>query len=306
LTAPGDVLKRRRRDADDRGMRSTRGALVGAVACLSTLLGAGTSATPVLATVNPNPVATARADSVPLPPVNGRFDYQIGGAYRPAASVRIVDRDRTSHPAPGVYNVCYVNAFQTQAERDHWWRAHHPALLLRTADGHVVEDPGWPGELVLDVGTAHKRAALARIEGRWIKGCARKGFQAVEPDNLDSYSRSHHLLTLRDDLRFAKLLVTRAHADDLAIAQKNTAELHHRGRRVAGFDFAIAEECQVYSECASYTRAYGRHVIEVEYTDNGRWYYRRACAARGNRISVILRDRDVLPRGHTGYVYRAC
>jgi hypothetical protein len=75
---------------------------------------------------------------------------------------------------------------------------------------------------------------------------------------------------------------------------------------VAGFDFAIAEECQVYSECASYTRAYGRHVIEVEYTDNGRWYYRRACAARGNRISVILRDRDVLPRGHTGYVYRAC
>jgi hypothetical protein len=249
---------------------------------------------------------SAAAGSVQLPPVNGRFDYQIGGAYTPAASVRIVDRDRTSRPAAGVYNVCYINAFQTQAEHDHWWRSHHPHLLLRTANGHVVEDPGWPGELVLDVGTAHKRAALARIVGGWIAGCARKGFQAVEPDNLDSYSRSHGLLTLADDLRFATLLAQRAHAEDLAIAQKNTAELHHRGRRIAGFDFAIAEECQVYSECSSYTRAYGHRVIEIEYTDNGRRYYRQACAARGKRISILLRDRDVLPRGRKGYVYRAC
>jgi hypothetical protein len=238
--------------------------------------------------------------------VNGRFDYQIGGAYRPARSVDIVDRDRGSHPAAGVYNVCYVNAFQTQAESDGWWRSHHANLLLRKADGHAVEDPGWPGEFVLDVGTAHKRAALARIVDRWIDGCARKGFQAVEPDNLDSYSRSQHLLTLADDLRFATLLVERAHRDGLAIAQKNTAELHGRGRRVAGFDFAIAEECQVYSECSAYTKVYARHVIEVEYTDNGRRYYRRACAARGSAISILLRDRDVLPRGRSGYVYRAC
>jgi hypothetical protein len=159
---------------------------------------------------------------------------------------------------------------------------------------------------VLDVGTAHKRAALARIVGRWIDGCSRKGFQAVEPDNLDSFSRSHHLLTLGDDLRFAALLVKRAHADGLAIAQKNTAELHHRGRRKAGFDFAIAEECQVFSECSAYTRVYGAHVIEVEYTDNGRRYYRRACAARGDTISILLRDRDVLPRGRKAYVYKAC
>jgi hypothetical protein len=280
-------------------MRSRRAA---AVAVLTAVLSAGTSAPALAMTVSPS----AAASSVRLPPVNGRFDYQIGGAYTPAASVRIVDRDRTSRPAPGVYNVCYINAFQTQAESDHWWRSHHPHLLLRTANSHVVEDPGWPGELVLDVGTAPKRAALARIVGGWIAGCARKGFQAVEPDNLDSYSRSHHLLTLTDDLRFATLLVQRAHAEGLAIAQKNTAELHHRGRRIAGFDFAIAEECQVYSECSSYTRAYGRRVIEVEYTDNGRRYYRRACAARGNQISILLRDRDVLPRGRNGYVYRAC
>jgi hypothetical protein len=279
-----------------------------AVVGLTAALGlAGSTTTALAMTAAPSPAAASGSvKAVQLPPVNGQFDYQIGGAYRPAASVRIVDRDRTSHPAPGVYNVCYINAFQTQAASDRWWRSHHPTLLLRTANGKAVEDPGWPGELVLDVGTAHKRAALARIVGRWIDGCARKGFQAVEPDNLDSYSRSHHLLTLTDDVDFATLLVDRAHAAGLAIAQKNTAELHRRGRRIAGFDFAIAEECQVYSECSSYTKAYGRHVIEVEYTDNGRRYYRRACAARGNQISILLRDRDVLPRASLGYVYRSC
>jgi hypothetical protein len=266
----------------------------------------GTPATAALAvTTAATPTRTAAA-AVRLPPVNGRFDYQIGGSYRPAPGVTIVDRDRTSRPAPGIYSICYINAFQTQADSDHWWRTHHPHLMLRTADGKPVQDPGWPGEYVLDVGSSAKRTALASIMGRWIAGCARKGFQAIEPDNLDSYSRSHHLLTLGDDLRFARLLTRRAHADGLAIAQKNTAELHNRGRRTAHFDFAIAEECQVYSECGSYTKAYGRHVIEIEYTDNGRRYYRQACAARGSRISIILRDRDVLPRGRKSYVYQSC
>jgi hypothetical protein len=292
-------MKRQPRAVDDRHMNLFRRSA--AVAIVSAFLCVGTTATSAAAMT-----ASASGTSVRLPPVNGQFDYQIGGAYKPDRSVAIVDRDRGSHPARGVYNVCYINAFQTQAESDRWWRAHHPKLLLRKANGQAVEDPGWPGEFVLDVGTAHKRTALAGIVGRWIDGCARKGFQAVEPDNLDSYSRSQHLLTLRDDLRFAKLLVTRAHADGLAIAQKNTAELHHRGRSKAGFDFAIAEECQVYSECSAYTKVYGRHVIEVEYTDNGRRYYRKACAARGDAISILLRDRDVLPRGQKAYVYKAC
>jgi hypothetical protein len=299
-------MKQRSGSVDGHRMRSS--SRTAAVVALTAALGlAGSTTTALAMTAAPSPAATSGSVKVvQLPPVNGQFDYQIGGAYKPVASVRIVDRDRTSHPAPGVYNVCYINAFQTQAASDHWWRSHHPTLLLRTSNGKAVEDPGWPGELVLDVGTAHKRGALARIVGRWIDGCARKGFQAVEPDNLDSYSRSHHLLTLTDDVDFATLLVDRAHAAGLAIAQKNTAELHRRGRRIAGFDFAIAEECQVYSECSSYTKAYGRHVIEVEYTDNERRYYRRACAARGKAISILLRDRDVLPRASLGYVYRSC
>jgi hypothetical protein len=242
----------------------------------------------------------AESGHVTLPPANGRFDYQIGGDYKPLPSVQIVDRDRTATPAPGVYNICYINAFQTQAYQDGWWKAHHPHLLLRNANGKPIEDEGWPGEIILNIATA-----LAKIEDRWLKGCKAKGFQGVEPDNLDSNTRSHGLLTQSDDFDFAELLITDAHADGLAIAQKNSAEQSAKGHKL-GFDFAIAEECQVYNECGFYLTAYGDEVYEIEYTDNGRAPYQTACAKRGAEISVILRDRNVTLRGSKHYVYEAC
>ncbi|HEX3824922.1 MAG TPA: endo alpha-1,4 polygalactosaminidase [Mycobacteriales bacterium] len=242
---------------------------------------------------------------VKLPPADGRFDYQIGGAYRPLPSVKIVDRDRTSHPAPGVYNICYINAFQTQAYQDQWWDKHHPRLLLRDANGKLIEDPGWPGEVILNTSTAADRAELAAVEDRWLDGCKAKGFQGVEPDNLDSNTRSHHLLTQADDFAFAAVLIGHAHADDLAIAQKNSAEHAAKGAKL-GFDFAIAEECGVFHECGHYLKAYGDEVYEIEYSDNGQAAYRAACRARGRQISIILRDRNVSLRGSKQYVYQAC
>ncbi len=219
--------------------------------------------------------------------------------------MKIVDRDWHDRPAAGTYGICYVNAFQAQPEEIGWWRAHHRNLLLYGTRGQPVIDATW-NEQLFDVSTAPKRAALAQIVGGWMTSCASKGFAAVEPDNLDSYSRSQRRLTLAEDLAFARLLIGRAHALRLAIAQKNTSELGNRGRR-AGFDFAIAEECQAYSECGSYTRPYGRHVIEVEYPDNGGiGNFRAACRARGSRISIEYRDRNVLPKGRRGYLERWC
>ena len=51
-----------------------------------------------------------------LPPANGKFDYQIGGDYALPKDVEVVSRDWFAGTAPaGVYGICYVNAFQTQA-----------------------------------------------------------------------------------------------------------------------------------------------------------------------------------------------
>jgi hypothetical protein len=254
---------------------------------------------------SPSVSPSAAGRSWRLPPANAVFDYQIGGAYRPASGVGIVDRDRNDKPAPGAYGICYVNAFQTQPEEAGWWRSNHPDLLLRHG-GSTVEDPDWPGELVLDTSTAARRQALAGVVGGWLDGCARGGFQAVEPDNLDSWTRSDDLLDQADNVAFATLLAARAHADGLAIAQKNTTDLGSAGRTRVGFDFAIAEECEVYHECPAYTGVYGNQVYEIEYTDNGTAAFTRACAARGATISVLLRDRDVVPATDPAYHNQTC
>jgi len=265
----------------------------------------GIAAVALLGSIGIAPAAAA--PTVRRPPVAGVFDYQIGGSYRPAAAVDIVDRDRSSHPAPGRYNICYVNAFQSQPDEKHFWLSRHPHLLLRQ-DGQPVRDPDWPGEFLLDTSTAAHRHALAAIVGRWIDGCAEKGFDAVEPDNLDSWTRrgARGRITRADNLDLARLLVRRAHADGLAIAQKNAVEVSRAGAARIRFDFAIAEECSVYSECRGYVAAYGRHVIEIEYTDNPRSAYTRACRARGGEISIILRDRDVRPPTSSAYRYQHC
>lgn len=246
------------------------------------------------------PAGTASA-AVTLPPVDAQFDYQIGQAYAPPSGVTVVSRDREAAPAAGLYNICYVNAFQVQPHEVTWWQRNHDDLLLRDADGEYVVDGDWD-EILLDISTAAKRTAIADIVNEWIDGCAADGFQAVEPDNIDSYYRSDGLLTLADAVEYLKLLAPRAHAAGLAIGQKNTTELGTRGK-AAGLDFAIAEECGRYDECGDYTRVYGDNVIDIEYTDSA---YTKACTAVGARVSVVRRDVDVTAPGSRTYVYRAC
>jgi len=241
---------------------------------------------------------TAQAAAVPLPPTHAGFDYQIGGAYTPPAGVGVVTRDHTASPAAGLYNICYINAFQTQPGAEGEWASD---LLLRDSAGKVVYDEEW-GEALLDVSTDAKRRRIADKVGTVIDSCRDKGFKAVEPDNYDSYTRSGNRLSADHAQAFIKLLSARAHADGLAIAQKNTSEL--AGNRTAnGLDFAVAEECGQYNECGDYTSAFGNNVIVIEYTDAGR---SKACRSWGSTLSIVQRDVDVSPAGSNGYVRKTC
>ncbi|WP_405689795.1 endo alpha-1,4 polygalactosaminidase [Streptomyces sp. NBC_01185] len=240
-----------------------------------------------------------------LPPTAGMgFDYQIGGAYTPPDGVRAVSRDREDEPAAGLYNVCYVNAFQTQPGALEWWQDAHPDLLLRDEDGKPIIDEGWD-EVLLDTSTPAKRTRLAEIVGEWIDGCEESGFQAVEPDNLDSFERSKGRLTAAHNAAFATALAERAHGDGLAIGQKNTTDLLDRHTAI-GFDFAVAEECAQFDECGAYTEAYDDRVLAIEYEGEGDVSFDEACSRWGDRISLVLRDLDVLPAGEKEYVYRSC
>jgi hypothetical protein len=251
---------------------------------------------------SPPPVssATTAQSAMRLPPSGAKFSYQLGGAYAPPEGTGIVGRDRRAEPAEGLYSICYVNAFQSQSEELEWWQREHPDLLLRD-EGKLVMDQDWD-EALLDTRRAEQ---LMAVVGPWIDGCARAGFQAIEADNLDSFTRSDGLLTAVDSLRFGALLAERAHADGMAIGQKNAAELVTEARR-AGFDFAIAEECQVYDECDVYTDGYGGALIEIEYTDQPTAAFTTACEVRGATVSVVRRDRDLAPAGSPGHVEQWC
>ncbi len=229
----------------------------------------------------------AYADVEPLPAASD-VDYQLGGARAVPAHVGIVVRDRTAPPAAGRYNVCYVNGFQTQPDQDRFWRKRWWLVLKQ--DGRPVVDEAW-GEWLLDIRTPPKRRAAARIVGAWTRGCAADGFDAVEYDNLDSFTRSRGLVRRSHALAFARLLTRTAHAVDLAAGQKNLAGYDGTA---AGFDFAVAESCAQYDECGRYVADHGDQVLMVEYRAAD---FRAACREHGARVPVVLRDLDLSPQG---------
>lgn len=263
------------------------------------------SSTPVKTSAAPTtaaPTATKATGKWTPPPANAGFDYQLGGAYTPPAGVTVVTRDSEASAAKGLYNICYVNAFQAQPGADAWWKTNHPDLLLRDAKGNYVIDKVWK-ELMLDFSTEAKRAALTTIAGGWMNSCATKGFQAAEFDNLDSYTRSGGLLTEAQAKAYATSLVKRAHDEGLAAAQKNTAELSTADARTIGFDFAVAEECGEWDECDTYMATYGNNVFVIEYKASE---FDKACREFGDKLSIVLRDMDVTAPGSKSYVYKSC
>lgn len=247
------------------------------------------------------PVAPGTLANPSLPPPNGGLDYQLGGAYPPPAGVEILARDRTDPPAAGIYSICYVNGFQTQPGESQWWLDTHPTLVLRDTGGNPIIDPDWPDEYILDISSPTKRSAIAGIVGPWISGCATSGYQAVEIDNLDTYTRFPDRLAENDAVAMVTAFATSAHASGLAIGQKNSAELVPR-RLEAGLDFVVAEECSQFDECDVYTAGYGDRVLVIEYQ---RPAFTQACTEFPN-LSVVLRDRNLATPSSGGYVRDAC
>ncbi|WP_443076315.1 endo alpha-1,4 polygalactosaminidase [Streptomyces sp. NBC_01716] len=237
------------------------------------------------------------AEASPPPPHAG-FDYQIGGGYPPPAGVSVVSRDREDSPAPGLYTICYVNAFQVQPDELDAWE---PDLLLRDDNGDVIIDEEWD-EAILDVSTPGKRERIAAKVNGWIDGCAENGFQAVEPDNYDSYERSQGRFGSSAAMAFITLLSGHAHDKGLAIGQKNTADLAEF-RDETGLDFAVVEECGEFDECDSFTEHFGDDVIVIEYTAKG---LATACAGWQDSLSIVRRDLDVVPAGADGYLRQTC
>lgn len=284
-------------------MRRSVRSLAGLVVALPLALGAPAPDTPVAATGRWSP-----------PPVDAGVDYQLGGDAPLPRGATVVVRDWFSGRAAAdpTYSICYVNAFQTQPDEPDVRRpdetSQWPADLVLTGLG---DDPNWPGEYLVDIGTAPRRSTAAAHVEQMVERCAVRGFEAVEFDNLDSWTRFDGTsredevpFGRRDAIRYATLLTDHAHSLGLAVAQKNTPQLGARAsRRVIGFDFVIAEECGRYRECDAYRRVFGRRIIDIEYTDAG---FTRACRTMGEQVSVIRRDVGLGTPDSDRYRYAAC
>ncbi|MDQ0760128.1 hypothetical protein QF027_002763 [Streptomyces canus] len=122
---------------------------------------------------------------------------------------------------------------------------------------------GWEGERWLDIRATD---VLEPLMAERLDMCREKGFDAVEPDNMDGYkNRTGFVLTAADQLRYNRLIAEMAHDRGLSVGLKN--DLDQIPELVGDFDFAVNEQCAQYAECADmepFIKA-DKAVFHVEY-----------------------------------------
>ncbi|MFJ6388859.1 endo alpha-1,4 polygalactosaminidase [Streptomyces sp. NPDC091972] len=122
---------------------------------------------------------------------------------------------------------------------------------------------GWEGERWLDIRAVD---VLEPLMADRLDMCREKGFDAVEPDNMDGYrNRTGFELTAADQLRYNRLIAELAHERGMSVGLKN--DLDQIPELVGDFDFAVNEQCAQYGECGDmkpFVDA-GKAVFHVEY-----------------------------------------
>ncbi|MEA2316350.1 MAG: hypothetical protein QOD44_539 [Solirubrobacteraceae bacterium] len=157
--------------------------------------------------------------------------------------------------AKGRHVTCYMSAGSFERGRPDSGRFPR-RVLGRPLEGFATER--WLDIRRLDV--------LGPIMRRRLDLCRRKGFDAVEADNVDAYANnSGFRLTGADQLRYNRFLARAAHARGLSIGLKN--DLGQVAALEPQFDWALNEQCFQYDECdrlRPFVRA-GKAVFNVEY-----------------------------------------
>jgi hypothetical protein len=189
--------------------------------------------------------------------------YDVDGFETSAQTVRELHRQ-------GRKVVCYLDVGSWESYRPD--RGEFPQSVI----GHRYA--GFPDERWLDVSRFH--LFERPLKGRFAM-CARKGFDAVEPDNLAGWEGENHTgfeITRADQLRFNRWVARQVHERGMAVALKND------GRQVRelihAFDFAIVEQCFQYDECGYYRPFVQRDmpVFEAEYEQQPGQYCKAALA----------------------------
>jgi len=183
--------------------------------------------------------------------------------------------------ARGVKVICYISVGS--------WEDWRPDADRFPAEVLGRDYDGWPGEKWLDIRRIDLLAPIMRAR---LDLCAAKGFDAVEPDNLEVLGNATGFpLTYADQLAYARWLADEAHARGLAIGIKNAPDMV--ADSLDWFDFAITEDAFYYNwheQMLPFIDA-GKAVFAAEYTDMD-VDFAAACAwGRQHDVSFIRKNR---------------
>jgi len=252
---------------------------------------ASPSATSTPATTTPSPRAP---DVSPPPPPGTPFQIRLDGGVPDDPDARIVEVDAQAPEdlvgrleRQGVYTVCYMSAGTIEEYRLD--AGEYPDEVV----GRAL--PDWPDERYVDL---RRLDVLGPIWEARLDACAEAGFDAIDPDNVDSYANDSGFPLTEDDAVAAMLwLADAAHSRGLAIGQKNAPEL--TPRLVDALDFAVTEECLTQGWCeemAAYVDV-GKPVLAIEYAEDGATLAALCPAAEAAHLSLLVTTLDLLGDG---------
>lgn len=242
----------------------------------------------------PGCVSTAARSSLgiwrPAPGVS--WQWQLSGdRINTSFNVDVYDIDAFENSAwtvrtlyaKGSKVICYVDVGSWES-----WRPD-AKKFPKSVIGNKYD--GWKGERWLDI---RRIGALAPIMRARLDMCKRKGFDAVEPDNIDGYTnKTGFKLTYKDQLRYNKWLAREAHARGLSIGLKNDAD--QAKALLPYYDWALTEDCFKQGWCRQvrpFVRQ-GKAVLAAEYTDTGMTRRKFCSRAKKLKFDAILKKRDL-------------
>jgi Glycoside-hydrolase family GH114 len=185
--------------------------------------------------------------------------------------------------AAGIKVICYVSVGSFEDFRPD--AKDFPAAVI----GNDYE--GWPGEKYVDI----RADALRAVMSARFDLCESKGFDAIEPDNMDVFelgSDSGFPLTEKDGVAYANWLATSAHSRGLGIGQKNASSI--TSSIAASYDWALTESCYSDGDWCGDVKAYAtadKPVFMCEYEAKS---FNAACSAwKPKSYSPILKGLDL-------------
>jgi hypothetical protein len=224
-------------------------------------------------------------------PTTEAWQWQLQGTVDTSIAAAVYEVDGFETPKPivrelhrkGRKTICYLDIGA--------WESYRPDAgdFPKSALGKVYF--GYPDERWLDI---RKIGILGPILRKRFDLCKRKGFDAVEPDNLAGYENETGFpLTAKDQLRFNRWVAREVHRRGMAVALKNDpAQVRQLVRH---FDFAVVEECFGYDECEMYSPFVeaGKAVFSAEYEQPLSSFCPKAIELR---FSTIKKSYDLFAR----------